>query len=301
MKVIVPADTTTFTSDVAENEYPAWTTGTTYALGARVITASSHQVWQSARAGNQGNNPLTAATSADGATINWVLVGATDRWKPFDKKVSDIATRNGNMTWTITLPTRADSLALFGLGASSVRVRITLSGSVLYDVTHQVIDTTSIMDWYDFFTYQPEFDTEMVLTDLPAFAGSTVQITFAAGGGSTSIGEIVLGQVKTLGVSQEGTSVGITDYSIKERDDWGNPVIVERAFADTTNFSFAMPMGDARRVKRILSSLRATPAVYFVDADTEKLGTTIFGFFSDFDIPLTHGMSFANLEIEGLV
>lgn len=301
MKVIVPANITTFTSSVAENEYAAWANGTTYAAGARVITASSHQVWQSARAGNVGNNPLTSATSADGSTINWILVGSTDRYKPFDRKISDFATRNADMSWTITMPTRADGLALFGISAASVRVLISLSGTVMYDQTQQIIDTSEIIDWYSFFTYVPQFDTELILTDLPIFAGSTVQITFSSGGGATSIGEIVLGQVQTLGISQEGTSVGITDYSVKERDDWGNPVIVERAFADTTSFSFAMPMTDARRVKRILSGLRASPAVYFVGADTARFGTTIYGFFNDFDIPLSHGMSFANLEIEGLV
>lgn len=295
MKVIVPANITTFTSNVVENEYPAWATGMTYDAGARVITLATHQVWQSVQAGNSGKNPVTDAGTW------WILVGATDLYKPFDKKINDRASRNSDMQWTMSLTTQADGLALFGIGAATIRVQITLSGATLYDQTHQVIDTSEITDWYSFFTYVPAFETELILTDLPAFAGAQVQVTLSSGGGATSIGEIVLGRVQTLGVTLEGSSIGMTDYSLKDRDEWGNPLIVERPFSDTTTFSFAMPPQDGRRVKRILSSLRATPAVYFADADTADFGTTIYGFFADFDIPLTHGMSFANLEIEGLV
>lgn len=295
MKVIEPAKISTFFSTVLEDEYPLWSPDTSYAAGVRVLTPSTHQTWQSVQSGNSNHNPI----NDDG--LWWILVGATDRYKPFDKKIGDRAVRDGDMQWTLTLPTQADGLALFGIGAATIRVRIVLSGTTLYDVTHQVIDTSSVTDWYSFFTYAPVFESELILTDLPGFAGAQLQVTFSSGGGQTSIGEIVAGRVQVLGTTLEGSSIGITDYSLKDRDEWGNPLIVERAFADTTTFTFAMPPTDGRRVKRLLASLRATPAVYFADADTAEFGTTIYGFFNDFDIPLTHGMSFANLEIEGLV
>ncbi|MDB6454681.1 hypothetical protein [Falsirhodobacter sp. 20TX0035] len=295
MKVIVPDPIASLTTNVPEDDYPAWANGTTYASGARVITAASHQVWQSVQAANTGHSP----TTDDGTW--WVLVGATDRYKPFDAKLSDAVTRQMNMSWTVTPVSRADGLALFGVGASSVNVKITASGSTLYDQTFQILDTSAIVDWYSFFTYEPEYDTQMILTGLPGLAGSQIAITLQSVGAFTSISEIVVGRVNRLGTSLEGTSIGITDYSIKERDEWGNPVIVQRAFADTTTFQFEMPPTDARRVKTLLSRLRATAAVYFVDETATDLGATVFGFFSDFDIPLTHGSSFATLEIEGLV
>lgn len=293
MKVIVPDPIASFTSDVNENEHTGWQSGVTYGAGARVITAASHQVWQSVKAGNVDHNPMT-----DDGTW-WVLVGPTDRYKPFDKKISDSVVRGRDMTWTIVPQSRADGLALFGIGSSAVRIRITAGSSTLYDQTFQILDTSDITDWYSFFTYVPEYEPEMILTELPGLAGSNVEITFI--GAATSISEIVLGKVTRLGTALEGTSIGITDYSLKQRDDWVNPIIVERAFADVTSFQFEMPPADARRVKNVLSKLRATAAVYFVDETETNLGTTVFGFFSDFNIPLTHGSSFATLEIEGLV
>jgi hypothetical protein len=108
--------------------------------------------------------------------------------------------------------------------------------------------------------------------------------------------------VHALGSSLDGTGLGIEDYSTKDRDDFGNALLVERAFAQTVDFQFHLPTKDARRVHRVLSRLRATPSVYFAGEDMVDFGTTVFGFFQDFDIPLASGgTSFASLQIEGLV
>ena len=68
-------------TDVPETDYPEWDLGTTYAKDYRVIVAAQHKVYQSAVSGNVGKSP-----AADRAA--WQEVGATNRWRPFDKSVS---------------------------------------------------------------------------------------------------------------------------------------------------------------------------------------------------------------------
>ena len=75
----------------------------------------------------------------------------------------------------------------------------------------------------------------------------------------------------------------------------------KRDFAVIVNFSFLALTADARRVRRVIEGLRATPAVYYPGPDTEQFGALVYGFVTSFDIPLQAGtVCFPQLEIQGL-
>ena len=172
---------------------------------------------------------------------------------------------------------------------------------MIYDETVGLTDTSSIVDWFEFYTWPAEYDTEIVFQGVPAYAGYTIDITVSAVGATAEVGEIVLGKMHRLGTTVEGTAIGTIDYSRKERDTFGNAIIIERAFSDTVDFNFAIPVGDTKRVKRILDDVRATPAVYYAGPVSDNYGTTIYGYHTGINIPLASaGVSFATLEIEGL-
>lgn len=301
MKVIEPVavtDATLTSSSVPENDHSEWDISTTYDADDYVIViGSTHKIYQSSQGSNLGNDP----TTDDGTW--WVEISATNRWKAFDQKISDKVTRSGSIFYSITVATPVAGIAFFGLEAPEVRVRIyDLDPLKIYDETVGLVDAGEIVDWYTFFTFDTiEYDTEALFVNLPVYVGYRIDITIGDGTGTAKVGQIVLGKVATLGQTIDGTSIGIEDYSTKSRDDFGNAILVERAFADEVRFQFAMASSDARRVKRTLARLRAVPAVYFADEEMVRYGATVFGFFKDFDIPLSSGgVSFANLEIEGL-
>ena len=82
---------------------------------------------------------------------------------------------------------------------------------------------------------------------------------------------------------------------------FGEAIILERSFADTTTFQFHLPTISGRRVRNVLAGLRAYPSLYFASADATNIGAQTYGFFQDFEIPLAAGgNSFANLKVEGL-
>lgn len=301
MKVIAPVaitDVILTASNVAEADHPEWSAATTYAKGDRVIVLATHRIYESAIASNTGNDPVTDSGA------NWIEISATNRWKAFDQKIADQVSNAGTISYSIIPDRQVTGLAFFRLDAAQVRVQIFDNGSPaaqVYDQTVQLVDTTAIVDWFTFFTWQAEYDEEALFVGVPGYAGYRIDITIGDGTGTARVGQVVVGAAYRLGDTIDGTSIGIEDFSTKERDDFGNAVIVQRAFADTVDFDFAMNTADARRVKRILSSLRATPAVYFADEAATEFGTTVYGFFQDFAIPLSAGgKSFATLEIEGL-
>jgi hypothetical protein len=297
MRVIEPmtiTDAVLTVSNVPETDHAAWDVATAYTTGQRVILTSTHRVYE-AIAASTGQNPAT-----DDGTY-WLEVGATNRWKAFDGRISDQTSRAGGVTYTLAPGEIVDGMALFGLDAASVRLVVKdPTTATVFDRTLPLVDRTEAVDWFSWLYDPVAFDTEALFTGFPGFVGNTLEITVASSG-TTKVGQIVTGRITALGTTVSGTSIGFTDYSRKERDSFGRPLIVQRDIADRTEFQFSFPPDDARRVKRVVSRLRATAAVYFAGEVSTGFGTTVFGFNSGIDIPLEAGACFATMEVEGLV
>lgn len=301
MQAIEPltiTDSVLTSSNVPEDDYDAWSSGTTYSLGDRVIVVSVHKVYESAINSNTGNDP----TTDDGT--NWIEVGATNRWKAFDQKLSDPVQQENSISYTFTTTQSiVNSVAFFALAADTVQITVTPSGagSPVYDETYQLLDTTSIIDWYTYF-FDPA-DTkerELLVLDLPSYSSATITITITDTGNTVEVGQIVMGNLISLGRTGYGTTVGIEDYSRKERDAFGNAVIIERAFAQKADYEVEITTQDTRRVQRFLSEYRAKPVVWIGNQDT-SYGLIVYGFYTQFSINLaTPSISYTTLEVEGL-
>lgn len=301
MQAIEPfivTDSSLTSSNVPENDYAAWASGTTYNLGDRVISTSTHKVYESAINSNVGNDP----TTDDGT--NWIEVGATNRWKAFDQRISDPVVNAGTIEYTITITGQViNAIGFFGLDADTVQIKITPFGgsTPVYDKTYDLLDTTGVYDWYTYF-FEPATlkDEQLLVVDLPAYSSATIEIIITETSGDAKVGQIALGNLVTLGKTGYGTTIGIEDYSRKERDTFGNPIIIERVFAQKADYEIEMPLQDARRVQKFLADYRATPVVWIGNQDP-SFGLIVYGFYTQFSINLaTPALSYTTLEVEGL-
>lgn len=297
MRVLEPitvTDAMLNASNVPETDYPVWASGTAYVAGNRVIRLSTHRIYE-AIAPSTGQTPELDLTAT-----YWLDIGATNRWRAFDKKLGDKVSQAGSLSYTITPATLVDSFAFFGIEASELTLIITdPTEGEIYNESFELIDNSGVIDAWTY-VYEPlEYVTEKFVRGVPVYSGVEVQIILSSPE-TANVAEIVMGRDRKLGETMVGTGIGITDYSRKERDDFGNALILQRAYSDRVSFIFSFPTSDALRVKRILARLRATPAVFYAGEDTDQYGTTVFGFYSDFDIPLTTSLSFATMEVEGL-
>jgi hypothetical protein len=300
MEIILPVtvtDSILTSSTVPENDHAAWASGTTYSIGDKVILVSTHKIYESLVNSNTGNNPAT-----DDGT-NWLEISATNRWKAFDQKISEKVSQANSIEYVFD-PTGEliTSIAFFGLDAVSLTVEVEDStDGVVFNETYSLIDNTYVIDWFTYFFEPNRYLEERVITNIPPYVGPTITATITETGGTAEVGQIVFGRSVDLGVSQYGTSVSIEDYSRKERDTFGNPIIVQRAFSQRAEFDFTLPTGSARRVQSILSGVRTTPVVWSLGSDTSQYGTTIYGFYRDFSITLsTPSISYGTVEVEGL-
>lgn len=297
MKIIRPFivnDAAFVSSNVLENDHAAYSAATTYALGARVISISLnvHRVYESLANANLGN----ALTD----TTKWLLVGNTNRWKAFDTSVQSQTSNASTITYQLVVNERMDSLVFLNASAATARVQMTdATDGLVYDKTYSLVSTSGINNWYSYFFEPIVRLADLAVTDLSPYVNSTINITLTDTGNTVLLGGLIMGLQRDIGETNYGARVGITDYSVKQQDTFGNYSVLQRSFRKRGNFTVAVKSSVVDELGIVLAALRATPAVYIgTDSYTSSL---IYGFFRDYDVTIeypTH--SIMTIEIEGL-
>ena len=294
---LVVSDANLTSSNIPENDHPQWSSLATYALGDRVISLVTHKIYESAANSNTGNDPAT------GNGTFWIEVSATNKYKAFDGKLSDPATQADSIEYVINTGSNIiNSMALFRLFADTARVVVEDNASnVVYDETYTLLDNSSVIDWYTYF-FEPTSERleQLLINDIPFYTNATITITLENIGSTVEAGQVVLGQLTSLGRTAYGTEIGIEDFSRKDRDVFGNAIIIERAFAQTADYEVEIDTKDARRVQKFLAKYRTTPLVWIGQED-DAYGLIVYGFYTQFSINLaTPSISYTTIEVEGL-
>ena len=297
------------TTVTAALDGPEWAAGTTYAAGERVVIEADRAVYQSVANENTGHDPRT-----DDGTW-WLRASTTAPWRPFDQRAGTVVrkTDGGQIVYRIVAPTLLRAIGALRLSAATMRVVVRAGaedGPVTYDsgpIT--LVDGSDYTDYLSMVLIPPRVEDTLILDNIGgltgagdafvALTGDHITIEIGDGGGQPEVGEIILGTPILIGETLDGTEIGLEDYSGKTRDDWGGVDIIERGYNDRTRFLLALRTGDARRIRRVLGSLRAKPVLYYDDDLT--FGTTVYGLYADFSTPLSaSGVSYCTLDVEGL-
>lgn len=281
-------------SGVPEGDYPEWWAGGQYALGDRVMVLAEHAVYQSLVAGNVGRPP--ASSPGD-----WVRVGPTNRWRAFDESNSTRTAYPGLISYRIRPGRVVQSLAALNLvGATSIRVRVIdpVLGTI-YDKTRGLSGALLYSTWWDWF-FGPRSDPKQaILTDLPSAPAADILIDLA-GNDELAVGVLALGDMRTFAMGvQAGARVGITDFSRKERNDFGDTILVERPFARRANFSLVLRASEVDAFVDFMADMRARPCLWIGSARYEAM--TVYGIYKSFEVLIAYfDTSTCELEIEGL-
>ena len=286
-------------TNVPETDYSAWSSGTTYAAGARVILTSTHRIYESLQASNTNKNPVTETTW-------WVEVSPTNRWKAFDlsNQSQTVYPSNSppNITYEVTLGQSVGVIGILNLtGASAVSVTVDdpVYG-IVYDEEYDISQVPLQSSWWHwFFGTRTAASNQVVIQDIPAYTNASITVSITGTTG-LAVGVILFGQANQFSLGMKyGARLGIQDYSRKETNDFGDIVFVERAFAKRATYEIFLDNGEVDQLQSYLSSVRAKPVLWIGSNEFEA--TTIFGFYKNFDILLSYtDHAECSLEIEGL-
>lgn len=302
MIIIRPAavnDARLASSNVPETDAPEWAVGTTYALDAEVMVTLDgvHSIFKSLIASNVGNVPQ----NDDPVTPSfWARVSATNRWAMFSDQLSDQTEQADSIIVELAGGSVVNSLALYRLDGTAVRVTMTdpIEG-VVYDRESPLVDQGAVSDWYAYYFEPITRQTTLGLLDLPPYASAVLRVEIKYPSSIAKCGLLTFGAQFRVGETDWGASVGIVDYSRKERDTFGRPVIVERNYSRRSNYAVTVDTSFVAAVQDVLAAYRTVPLTWI--GSELYPSTVVYGYYRDFDLVLSnYTKSLLNIEVEGL-
>ena len=298
MRVIKSIETTdailTY-SNILENEHPLWVSGTTYSIDAKVIY--NHRIYNRIVSGAGTTTPALDL-------VNWLDLGATNKYRMFDNIISSVSSRKGGIQFTLTPNQVVNSIALLNVNASTVRVVMTdpVDG-VVYDQTKELRSSSEVIDYYSYFFAPLVSLTDSntaVFLDLPSKPTATITVYISSGAGLVEVGEVVYGIKRVIGRTNYGTSIGIKSYSRKDVDEFGKVTVVKRKNSKYCEYDVDIDNKDLAYVQRLFQDIDSVPCLFVGNPDMEEL--IVYGFYSDFKATISFPtVSKCNLRVEGLI
>lgn len=285
-------------SNVPEDEGPNWSLGVSYIVGDIVIydgINNEHvgRVFECLIA-NSNHRPILGGDST------WLDCGYNNRWKMFDQVVGTQTELAEEIA--ISHPTNSiNSIAFLDLDATEIVITMTdpVEGLV-YSETIDLITQTNVVDAYTYFTEPIITQDSVVLLGVPSYPSAILSVSIKKPGSIAKIGTFAFGLQQEIGGTQYNPSVGITDYSRKEADAFGNYSIVERSYSKRIGCDLSIPNEMIDSVYRTLALYRATPVVWIGTSQNFSC-MIVYGFYKSFSITIAYPThSVCALEIEGL-
>ena len=295
IKSVVTTDTILTSSNIPEDEYPAWVSGTSYTALDKVIY--EHKIYERIVTG-------AGTTTPDLDQINWLDSGYTNRYRMFDNIISSVSSRTGGIEFTLTPNQVINGIALLNVNASTVRVVMNdpIEG-VVYDRTKELRSSSNVIDYYSYF-FAPlinlgDLDTAIFL-DLPNKPTATITVYVSSGVGLVEVGEVVYGVQSIVGRTNYGTAIGITSYSRKDTDEFGKVTVVKRKNSKYADYDIDIDNTNLAFVQRLFQDIDSVPCVFIGNPEMEEL--IVYGFYKDFKATISFPtVSKCTLRVEGLV
>ena len=310
-------------SSIEDDPVPLWDPEVCYGKGATVQT-SDGRTWRALHGKvssllrrckdlyNIGRTPETARipTGSCGYLTNdepwWMEFPAeSNLLSMFDPRLETLTESSGELVIGLRPAHPFDALAIFGLTASSVTVVMSNSLGAIFERTYDL-------------AYQPQlfpscrYRDRLVVDGIPPYdpatnpAAEPLRLVFRGVKGESGVpmdairvGFVCMGVRQLIGLPCYGTTVNISDYSRKERDVFGLPVLKQDAYSYTVEYIFESSYDDLYRIKQLISEYRATPVGWIGVSDREE--TCVFGLYKDFNVPIQyHGVNTGTLEVVGM-
>lgn len=304
MRVLIPNELTTpmlHSSSIAEPDASAgevaWVSGTTYALGAQVVRANTHRVYERIIAGAGTKPPEEDAT-------NWLDAKPTNRWAAFDTEISTQSAATGSLSYVMR-PGFFNALAMYGLEGESITitVRDEPGGSVIFTHSEPLIEESP--DWYEWLFSPIKPKSKLVLKDILPHADAELSI-FINSGGSAKAGLIAIGDLRALigDASWGGTLAGAqakpVDYSYIKTEFDGTTRIKRRRNATDMTASIAMPRASADYALASIQEVLSVPCAWIASPLPGFAGLNVFGLGSG-DLSYENETATLQLTVKGLV
>lgn len=273
-----------------------WVAGT-YNKGDQRIKSSTHRIYEVVADPSTSDDP---EVGVDLDPPSWIDVGATNRWRMFDNTVSS-QTTGANINVFIENQPIITSVSGFNIsGTDLVKVQLLTDTGFTYERDIIMQDDSVVGGWWDYFFEPIVAQTRFIITDLPMYPNT--QLIVRTYGDEVAFGELIIGRGQNIGTTQHGTGWQGLDFSVKERNQFGEFTVVQGLTADLLDYDIKVEKTRFGYVKGILKSLTGIPTVWIGNPSDTNDGTAVFGYYRDAQINFTSpSIIDMTVQVEGLV
>lgn len=275
-----------------------WDAATAYTVGQEAIRTTTHRKYKRLVAGTTPALPETDI-------VNWLDIGATNKWAQFDRKIGTQTTGPSPLT-TVLRVGSAEGLALLELQGQTARVRqydkaITDPAKVLVFERTIDLDGLVVTDVYDWMFGTSEQKLNAVITDLPGqYTSGDIEVTITSSG-AVGIGVLAIGRSHAIGAVEYGAGAGIINWGKVSEDGFGGREWLQGDWASRVTLPVIAERFDFPRIHRLLAKQRSTPCIYIGSELAAMEPLIVYGVYRDAYITVPNYPTISyNLEIEGL-
>jgi hypothetical protein len=303
LSVLAPVAITTsmlIGSTAPEADAGVYDPARTYALNERCISIATHRIYESAVAGNHGNDP-TNINNRVGSVIYWNDIGPTNRWAMFDGEGSTLTTVATPLT-VVLKPGALNSIFLAGIDATSLSISIKdkTGGTVIWSAASN-LEGSAPGDYYEYFFDRFKQQTDYLASDIPPYSGCEVTVTLSKVSGTVSCGVLAVGDLRPIGLTQYGAKAKPKSFSFVDVDKYGNNTIQRGKKAKDMTASAFVDLAEANTVLDTVTELLDVPCVWVGTDLAEYSGLRVFGLGSgEMSYDYTDAAMFS-LTVQGLI
>ena len=303
--VLVPVEITgsmLISSTAPETDYAAWNAGTTYAAGQKVISTTTHRIYESAQAGNIGHDPTDINNRIGTTTLWWIDVDPTNKWAMFDGEVSTQTTIATSLT-TVIRPSFFNAIYFGKLLGEQIDVSIkdAPGGSVIYTYSDS-LENSRPGDYYEHFFAPFRQQQDLLLRDIPPYYNMEITSTISSASGNVACGIMDVGDLRLLGMTEWDAEAMPKTYSYTDLDKFGRSKIVRRKSAHDVQLTATLDLETADYVMETIKSLLDVPAVWVgIDLNGGYTPLRLYGLGSGRIVYKNHRECSLNLTVKGFV
>lgn len=289
-------DLANVTSNLPEDDAPAYNPATTYDINDLVI--DENKVYGCLIDGTVGRKPSDFSSRFQTPQY-WVLRGPTNAFAAVDGVLSTPTVNNaGNIVFTIDGFANIAGVGIFDAFGTTAKAEFYNSSDALVDTQEINLLGFNLNSYYEWlFTPPSSGNSNFIFSGFPP---GSVKVVVTITGDTTRLGELAIVQTGfNIGNALYGTSVRIASRSIYEDDEFGIPRYVKKPSRVNATFQI---YGEQVLVDTLWGALRGLSGdIVVYQAQEGRSVTTGLGIARDITVPVDFPAGYIfSFEIEGV-
>jgi len=269
-----------------------------YRVGDQAIKTETHKIYQAAA--NTDDDPEVGVNLT---VPTWIEVAPTNKYATFDYVINTKSTLPmPGAEYNFAPLEPITNIGLFGMeNITRVIVEVREDNGVGTIIYNSFKDTAIASPMEDTIVNDDFLSDKVLFDDLPVYATPYITVTFLSNSSEILIGDIAIGNSRSLGVVLYQSSTSRTSYDTVTFDTFGNQTVISRPSAEYTSFEVKLAPVYADYVEAILNESLNQARIWVGDkAGSEKLFT--FGYYERSPIIYSSPDQYkTTLKVRGLV